>query len=821
MMVFGVWLGFLIVLAGFAYWRMRPLYWLPASGVLLTGYFFMGWQSQTVFTSLMACWFVLVLLAAVKPLRYWLVTAPIRQWFKAKQPPISAAEQVVLDAGGSWWETEVFSGAPNWKRLFIKKIDRLSDEEQAFLDGPVQTLCNMLNEWEINNKNKDLPKEAWDYIKAKRFWAICMDKRYGGLGFSHAAHSAIVTKVATCSISAAYTVMVPNSLGPAELIDYCGTEQQKASYLPRLATGEEIGCFGLTGLHAGSDAASVPDRGVVCRGQYQGQEVLGIRLNFDKRYITLAPVATLIGLAFRLFDPQHLLGGKEDIGITMALVPSTHPGVESGRRHSPLTLGFMNGPLRGRDVFIPLDWVIGGADSVGQGWKMLMGCLSVGRGISMPALSAAIAQQCVRLTGAYARIRRQFKRPVGDFEGVQEALAQVAGMGYLIEANRYALTQAVEEGARPSVAAGIAKYHLTELSRKVLQLAMDVHSGHALQAGPSNILAEVYNGVPVSTVGEGANIMTRNLIIFGQGVMRAHPYVRDEIMAGVNEQDEKKAVEGFDHYFFKHLGLAIGSWVRGIGYGWLGLSSAGVRSPLSKQIATINRMSNALLVVSDVALMRMGKALKVKESVSARLGDVLSYLYLATATVKYFHDHDQQSQEKDFAQWAVEYCLFQAARAFKLFFDNFSYRFLSGLMRRALFPTGLDFAYPADELGFKLARVIQQPSQMRKRLSAWCYVGEGGHDPIGRVERAWIAVEQSRVVMEKVDSAVKQRQIKRGLTRKETIEAAVEAQVISQKECQQLLFVEQQRDAALTVDAFAFNELLRFNAEVLEQVNTE
>lgn len=791
--------------------------WIPVLLALACLFASVGWWPISTAILVSVPVFIAAILALVAPLRLYCVVRPIRGWFRRKQPPISSAEQVVLDAGGTWWEKEVFSGKVHWERVLNHQFDPLTDEEKNFLSHQTETLCDMLNEWEINNKRKDLPPEAWDYIKQQGFWALCMDKRYGGLGFSHSAHSAIVTKIASRSISAAYTVMVPNSLGPAELIDYCGTDEQKDFYLPRLARGEEVGCFGLTGLHAGSDAASIPDRGVVCHGVHNGNDVIGIRLSFSKRYITLAPVATLIGLAFRLYDPDHHLGDASDIGITVALVPSSHAGVESGQRHSPTTMGFMNGTLHGEDVFIPLEWVIGGADNVGQGWKILMGCLSVGRGISMPALSAAIAQQSLTLAGAYSKIRPQFNRSVCEFEGVKEALAQIAGLGYLVEANRYGLAQAVNEGARPSVAAGIAKYHMTELARRLLQMAMDVHSGHALQAGPSNLLAEVYAGFPISTVGEGANIMTRNLIIFGQGVMRAHPYVRDEILAAVNEPNDKKSLREFDRVFFKHAGLAVATWLRALRYAWIPwVSVPGSLKSLSKEVHMLNRFSNALLMVSDMALVFLGKELKIKESISARLGDVLSYLYMATATVKYFHDQEKADNEIAFAKWAIQYCLHHASRAMKLFFDNFSSRFMAFVMRGVAFPFGLDMPLPKDALGFEIADSIITPTAMRSRLSALCYKGNTSNDPVGRVIRAWEAVMKTEHLDAKVELAIKQKKIHRALTREETITAAKEAGVISNSEAEQMINTEQKRNCAMQVDVFAFDELLRFNAEVLE-----
>jgi acyl-CoA dehydrogenase len=786
-------------------------------------------QYYAVFSSipLMIGWCLLGIFALftyVGTLRIWCFSRPISRWYVKRLPRISPVEQMVLEAGGTWWEKLIFSGSPDLQSVIDKKVDALSKEEQSFLDNKVSTLCSLLNEWEINNKYKDLPKSAWDYIKAERFWAITLDKKYGGLGFSQAAHSAIVARVASRSISAAYTVMVPNSLGPAELIDYCGSQEQKDYYLPRLSSGQEIGCFGLTSLHAGSDAASIPDRGVVCRGIHNGQEILGIQLNFQKRYITLAPVATLIGLAFRLFDPDNLIGAQDDVGITVAIVPADHQGVEVGRRHSPLTLGFMNGPINGKNVFIPLDWVIGGRDNCGHGWKILMGCLSVGRGISMPALSSAVAQQCVRITGPYAKIRRQFKRSIGEFEGIQSALGRIGGFAYLIEANRYCLAQAVQDGSRPSVAAAISKYHLTELARMMLQTSMDIHSGHALQAGPGNLFAEVYNGLPISTVGEGANLMTRNLIIFGQGVMRAHPYIRHEILSATAAQTDADSIKEFDKHFFTHVKWSLRNWVKGMSFSMTGGRGAKVDGTiLRREQQVLQRLSNAFTVVSDIALLKVGKALKSSEFISARLGDILSYLTLATCIIKYAHDHIERADdnELDYARWGLEYCFYNIGEAFAGFFANFKFRGWSRLIKFCFFPFGTGFRFPMDTVSQSIAENLQSNSAMRQRLSSNCFVGEGVNDPIGRVERAWFAILSTETLFAKVHDAISNGGLQRQLTRVETFDLALTQKIITAAEHAQLAVAEKLRDEALVVDEFAFHELVRFNAHVMDSANID
>jgi acyl-CoA dehydrogenase len=762
-------------------------------------------------------WLPALLMLWIKPLRLKIFSAPLCEWFQTKLPAISADEKMVLETGGSWWESEIFSGKPKLSNILNQRIGGLTAVERSFLDQQVNTLCEMLNEWEINNKYKDLPKQAWDYIKSERFWALCMDKSYGGLGFSHLAHSAIITKIASRSICAAYTVMVPNSLGPAELINYCGTKEQKEYYLPRLADGREIGCFGLTSLHAGSDAASIPDQGVICRGMHDGVEVLGIRLDFKKRYITLAPVSTLIGLAFQLSDPDSLIGEDEKLGITVALVPSHHQGVAVGTRHSPMTLGFMNGPLSGENVFIPIDWVIGGQENCGQGWKILMGCLSIGRGISMPALSSAVAQQCTRMTGPYAAIRRQFKKAIGEFEGVKEKLAHIAGRAYLIESMRYCISQAVEDGARPSVAAAISKFHLTELSRAVLKDAMDIHSGHGLQAGPSNLLAEIYSGIPISTVGEGANIMTRNLIIFGQGVMRSHPFIRDSISAAADVEHNPLALDLFDQAISQHVRWSVKSWVRGFIFGVTkGRCIRVKKHPLAYAQKRIIWLSNAFASISDIALLKLGKSFKQKETMSSRLGDVLSYLTLATCVLKYCHDHlkDHADDELAYARWAFDYCFYQIEQALNGFFDNFAYRRWAKVLRAVFFPLGLRFHYPSDTLNHTLANSLQVNNSLHQRLSSLCFVGSSVSDPVRRIDHAWQTLQASQALFDKVQRAVKQKRVARQWTREETFNIALKQKVITQVEYDTLIDAEKIRDYALNVDEFAFHDLVRFNANM-------
>lgn len=730
-------------------------------------------------------------------------TQPFLKWFRSQQPSLTDAEQQVLDSGGLWWEQELFSGAPKWKHLLALKKPKLTEQEQAFLDNQTEQLCTMLNDWEIVHDDKDLPEQVWEFIKREKFWGLVIDKKYGGLGFSAIAHSAIVTKVASRSYSAALTIMVPNSLGPAEFLTHYGTSEQQQHWLPRLANGEEVPCFALTAPEAGSDATSIPDRGVVCEGLHEGKKVLGIKLNWDKRYITLAPVATLIGLAFKLDDPDQLLGSHKNLGITLALIPASHPGVSRGHRHYPLNLAFMNGPIRGEDVFIPIDWVIGGRERCGHGWQMMMECLAVGRGISLPALASASAQLCYRMTGAYALIRRQFNRSIGEFDGVREAMSRVGGFTYLCEAVRLFTAQAVDEGVRPAVASAITKYHLTELSRKIITHSMDIHGGRAIQTGPRNYLANLHDGMPTSITVEGANILTRNLIIFGQGAMRCHPYLRSEIAAASDPTDPIKVAE-FDRELMAHIGYIGRQEARTIFYGLTGgrLIRAPHKGPLKNIYKQLTRMSSALAYVSDITFAFIGSDFKIKETLSARLGDVLSHLYLSSAVLKHFEQRNCPQDELVFVQWCTQYCLYQMSRMLILFCDNFPKRWVGRYLKTAIFPFSRGYAYPSDTLSFQIADAMQENMDLRERLTPQCFYNADPSDPIGRMEvalREWLACEP---ILEKIDAAISQQVIKRSAQLKRQADMALHANVINETEHQQILKAELARQEAIAVDEF-------------------
>jgi acyl-CoA dehydrogenase len=701
-----------------------------------------------------------------------------------------------------WWEAELFGGRPDWQHLLSLPAPRLSEEEQAFLDGPVEQLCEMLDDWKITHELQDLPADAWQFIKEQGFFGMIIPKRYGGLGFSALAHSEVVAKLTTRSGSAAVTVMVPNSLGPAELLLHYGTEAQKDYYLPRLASGEEVPCFALTGPEAGSDASAIPDVGRVCRTTLAGEpDVLAIRLNWDKRYITLGPVATLLGLAFKLHDPDGLLGGAEHRGITLALIPTDTPGITIGNRHRPMNQAFLNGPTRGRDVLIPVDWIIGGAEMAGQGWRMLMESLAAGRSISLPALSAGSAKLVSRGTGAYAGIRRQFKTPVGQFEGVQEALARIGGNTYVIDAARTMTVTALDLGEKPAVVSAIVKYQLTERMRQVINDAMDVHGGRGICTGPRNYLARIYQGVPITITVEGANILTRSLIIFGQGAIRCHPYVLTEMQAAADE-DRERGLRAFDAALFAHIGFSLSNVARSL---VLGLTGARwVRTPGSGIVAhyyrQLTRTSTSLALAADVVMVTLGGRLKRLERLSARLGDVLSYLYLASAALKRFEDQGRKDADRPLLHWSCREALYRSQTAFDELFKNLPNRWVALLLRMLVFPLGMRYDSPNDANDRRVARLLMRPSAARDRLSGGIYIG-AADDPVGRVEHALTAAIAAETVMRKVQRALRTGLIEAD-TPEEQITEAVARAIIDEDEASRLRAADAARYDAIMVDEF-------------------
>src|SRR5579863_789511 len=679
----------------------------------------------------------------VRPLRKALITRPFMKAYLKLLPSMSQTEKEALDAGTVWWDGALFTGAPRWQKLLAARPPQLSAEEQAFLAGPCEELCGMLDDWNITHERGDLPPQVWEFLKTRGFFAMIIPKKYGGLEFSAYAHSCVLAKIASRSATCSSTVAVPNSLGPGELLNHYGTQEQKDHYLPRLARGEEVPCFALTGPRAGSDAASIPDTGIVCRGTYQGREVLGLKLNFQKRYITLAPVATVIGLAFRMFDPDKLLGNKADIGITCALIPRNTPGVTIGRRHFPLNIPFQNGPIHGKDVFVPLDAIIGGPKMAGAGWRMLVEQLSVGRCISLPSNGTGGAKAGVWATGAYARIRTQFNMPVGRFEGVEAVIARMVGLTYTMDAARSVTAGAIDGGEKPSVPSAMLKYHVTEMGRQVANDAMDVHGGKGICLGPKNYLGRGYQIIPVAITVEGANLLTRNLIIFGQGAIRCHPFVLREMTAARNP-DRKAGVEEFDRALFGHIGFTISNAVRSfiMALTHARFTRAPVQGATARYYQHIVRFSASFAFAVDVSMLTLGGYLKKKEGLSARLGDVLSAMYLASMVLKHYENRGRNEEELPVLEWACRNLLYHAQEQLHGFLRNFPNRLLAGVMRALIFPRGRIYSAPGDRLGRKVAALVTSPTEARERFGDHIYRTLAPDNPLGLLQEALLLAVQ-------------------------------------------------------------------------------
>ncbi|MBC5852213.1 acyl-CoA dehydrogenase [Vibrio metschnikovii] len=735
--------------------------------------------------------------------RKW-ISDPAFKLFKQVLPPLSATEKEAMEAGSVWWDGELFSGKPNFTTLHHYPKPTLTAEEQSFMDNELETLLGMIDDHKIIKHDRDLPKEVWDYLRKERFFSLIISKEYGGREFSALANSTIVSRIATRSISAAVTVMVPNSLGPGELLSHYGTQEQKDYWLPRLADGTDIPCFALTGPEAGSDAGGIPDQGIVCYGKHEGKEVLGIRLSWNKRYITLAPVATVLGLAFKLNDPDGLLGDKKELGITCALIPANHTGVEIGERHDPLGLAFMNGPTRGNDVFIPMEWLIGGVDYAGKGWRMLVECLSAGRGISLPALGTAIGHLTSRTTGAYAYVRKQFGMSIGKFEGVAEALGRIGGLTYLLEATRTLTTTSLDMKERPGIITAIAKYHMTEMARTILNDSMDIHSGRAIQDGPMNYLSTHYLGVPVAITVEGANILTRNLMIFGQGATRCHPYVLKEMEAAANP-DSEQAAKDFDKLLFKHIGHAVKNTFGAFGAALTGsrFIKAEMSGPTQGYYKEMTRLSRALAVSADFAMLTLGGELKRKEMISARLGDALSFLYMGSAVLKRYEDEGRQQADLDYVHYAMQHCLHHAAKALSDTYRNYPIKAVGGLLKGLIFPLGNHYQAPSDTLTVKIAESLMTPGAHRDRLTHLCYIGKDEDDSVGLMEKAFLAMYSVKGLERQMNKAVKEGKVARKGPLTERLTQAKAAGVLTENEVEAILAADKLRSKAIQVDHFS------------------
>ncbi len=744
------------------------------------------------------------LIVLIPPLRMALITKPAYKTLANAMPSMSTTEREALDAGTSWWEKELFMGAPDWKKFNDYPYPTLSSKEQDFIENEVEQLCSMLDEWSIQ-QNNDLPDGVWQFIKDNGFFGLIIPEEYGGRHFTPFAQSRIMSKIASRSLTAAVTCMVPNSLGPGELLLNYGTDEQKKRYLPGLANGSEIPCFGLTSPEAGSDAGAIPDTGVVCYGEFERQNILGLKMNFSKRWITLAPVATVVGLAFKLYDPEGLLGDKNKIeyGITCALIPSSHEGVKVGPRHHPSGSPFMNGTVDGKDVFIPIDWIIGGPENAGKGWRMLMECLGVGRGISLPALSTAAGEMTYLSVGAFAKIRQQFKVSVGKFEGVQEASADIVSETYMLEAFRYLVTCGLNQGGKPAVMTAIAKYYATETMRKLVNHGMDIVGGRGIQQGPRNFIANMYQSIPISITVEGANILSRSLMIFGQGSMRCHPYLFDELQL-LQAEDKDNALKTFNEMLFQHLGYTFNRVARSFTYGYLGGSSAAPDSadPFTKPYYKIlNRFSANYALTADMCLGLLAGDIKRKEMLSGRLADILAYMFITTAVLKFYENGGKTKQEQLHAKLALENALFKIQEAFMGLFSNFPMRLATCLVKFLCFPFGGPIAKPSDHLKQQAAEMIMQENPFRNQLKQHVYYTTEPSNTTGRMEATFQHLLQVEELWNKFKKAESKGEFK-GLTFEDHIQNALAIQFINQDEADRLTTYNAMRFDSMLTDIF-------------------
>jgi acyl-CoA dehydrogenase len=791
-----------------AYNRINLLTSTIVAGVAVVVYSFYGsWN----FLTLILLWlgFALLVVPNMPEFRREKITRPALEIYRKLLPSMSDTEREALDAGTVWWEGELFSGMPDWNRLTEFPAPELSEEEQAFIDGPCEELCRMIDGWDIAHRRADLPPEAWEFIKEHKFFAMIIPKEYGGLEFSAYANAMVIAKLASRNSTVSSTVGVPNSLGPAELLLYYGTEEQKQRWLPGLASADEIPCFALTSPQAGSDAAALIDSGVVCKGTWNGKQTIGIRLNWNKRYITLAPVATVLGLAFKLYDPDHLMGDADEYGITAALIPTDLPGVTVGRRHWPLSVPFLNGPTTGKDVFVPLDAIIGGPEMAGKGWKMLMELLSVGRAITLPSTAAGGSQAATYASGAYTQLRRQFNLPVAKFEGVGEALTRIAGHTYIMNAAVSVTSGAIDQGVKPAVPSAILKYHCTEMGRKVANDTMDVHGGKAIMLGPKNYIGQGYMATPIAITVEGANILTRSLIIFGQGAMRCHPFVLRELQAAQDEDAERGLVE-FDKALFSHIGYAISNAARAF---FLALTHAKFsrvpyNTPTRRFYQNINRYSAAFALTTDFAMLTLGGKLKIKELLSARLGDVLSSMYLASAVLKHFENQGRRASDLPLVEWSVRTLMYNAQEQLHSFLRNFPNRVVAFFLRLVIFPRGRTYSSPADDLGQQIVGLITKSGEARERLSQQAYTTVEPGNPLGLLQEALELSEELAPLEQKLKQARKE-----GLIRSDyfghQIDEAEGAEIINAADTRKLRAFHEKVLDLLAVDDFAPDEFAR------------
>ncbi|MCE8023532.1 acyl-CoA dehydrogenase [Billgrantia aerodenitrificans] len=754
-----------------------------------------------------------VAVAGLPALRIHWLSPRLFAMFKRVSPKVSDTERIALEAGTVAWDGELFSGRPQWDKLMSYHDDGLTEEERSFLEHQCSVAAGMCNAWEIAKERADLPEELWQYLKKEGFFGMIIPKEYGGLGFSAKAQSLVLQKL-SISETLMVTVGVPNSLGPGELLLKYGTQAQKDHFLPRLADGREIPCFGLTGPRAGSDATSLPDTGIVCKQMIDGKEVLGLRLNFEKRWITLAPIATVVGLAFRLFDPDHLLGEEEDRGITLALVPRNTAGMEIGRRHHPIGSPFLNGPIKGKDVFVPLDTIIGGTEMIGQGWRMLVECLSIGRCITLPSGASGTMRYALGWTGGFGRIRRQFNVPVVEMEGVQEPLARLASLGYIAQAAVYQTANTIDRGEKPSVPSAILKSQLTEFQRLGLSDAMDIHGGKAVTLGPRNYLGIGYSANPVSITVEGANIMTRNLMIFGQGAIRCHPFVLEELAA--SDSNDLKA---FDRAFFGHAALIFGNAARaftmGLGIGKPTVPFDAVAAPYARDMA---RLSAGFSLCADAAMASLGSTLKQREMISARLGDVLSNLYLASMVLKHWQEGDKVEGEAALFHYSCTHLLQRAEQAFDELFDNLPNRALAGVLRAVTMPLGRRWKRPADQLTREIAQAVSRDTPLRTKLIAAAWLDDDGvkDNPLAHYNALLADYDRAEALYRTVNKAYAKGELPRQALHPEVrLEAAREKGLVSEEDAEFMRRFEAEVLELLSVDDFEYDEFATDKANIL------
>ncbi len=806
MFSFIVGLFWFLVFAGggiyLAYNRINLLASSIAVGAALVAYSLFG-SASALWLIFLWLAYVPLIIANLEDFRREKISRPALAIYRKMLPSMSDTEREALEAGSVWWDGELFSGMPDWDKLMSSPVPVLSDEEQAFMDGPCEELCRMLDDWDISHHRSDMPTEVWAFIKKHRFFAMIIPKHYGGLEFSAYANAMVITKLSSRNTTAASTVGVPNSLGPAELLLHYGTEEQKDRYLPSLASGDEIPCFALTSPHAGSDAAALIDNGVVCKGTWQGKQITGILLNWDKRYITLAPVATVLGLAFKLYDPDHLIGDQDEYGITAALIPTDTEGVTVGRRHNPLNIAFQNGPTTGENVFVPLDYIIGGQEMAGKGWKMLVELLAVGRAITLPSSAAGGSQAASWSSGAYTTLRKQFGISIAKFDGVGEALARIGGHTYIMNAAVAVTAGAIDQGEKPAVPSAILKYHCTELGRKVANDTMDVHGGKAIMMGPKNYVARGYMATPIAITVEGANILTRSLIIFGQGAIRCHPFVLRELQAAQNENKERGLTE-FDDALFSHIGYAISNTARAF---FLALthakfSNVPLNTPTRRYYQNINRYSAAFALASDFAMLTLGGKLKIKELLSARLGDVLSAMYLASTVLKHFENQGRRASDLPLVEWSVRTLMYHAQEQLHSFLQNFPNRPIAMMLRIFIFPRGRTYSAPSDALGRKVVDLMTSSGEARDRLSQQAYTTLEPGNPLGLLQEALLLSEAMAPLENKVRQAQKDGVIHSTYLGQQ-IDEAESADIISKAQASQMRDYHQKVLDILAVDDFA------------------